>query len=105
MKLTRLDYYIFTHERYQKLSLKFLARFWMMTQSKSKENNDWQDLTIFISQVLKGFTKTSLLQNPMNLDHFLLRLGWELQTILISNNCYSRDDRQWCSAGVQFYNS
>jgi len=57
MKLTTVDYYIFTHTWYHRPSLNFLARFSMMTLGKSKENNDLLVFAILISQVLKSYTK------------------------------------------------
>jgi len=60
----------------------------MMTLGRSKENKDWQVLTILISLVLQSFIKTCLLQNPVNLDRFWLT-GKLLNTITeLASTCF-----------------
>jgi len=72
----------------------------MTTLGKPRENNDWQVFTILISQVLKSFTKTCLLQNPVNLDRFWLTDKLLNNITELANTCFwlLQFNFFWCCA-------
>ena len=67
----------FLDTRHHKPSLDFIARFSMITLGRSKENKDWQVLTILIglSLVLKSFMKNLFITKSSEFRSFLF--NWQ----------------------------
>ena len=73
----------FLDTRHHKPSLDFIARFSMITLGRSKENKDWQVLTILIglSLVLKSFMKNLFITKSSEFRSFLFNNITELANI------------------------